>query len=407
MDDRTDHDDPVTGPEGAGQEIPLDGPREAGGARSRWPLVGVIGLAVVAVLVVALAGRAGDDGDGGSGADPGGEAPSAAWNRTWVVERIVEGGEDRPVVAAGTEPPTLTLTEADGVTFTGCNGGAGPARLDGDRLVVDEVSSTLMGCEGPDGQALMAQDAWLGEFLMAGPTVTVDADTLVLATDDAEVHLREAAAGASEPGAPAPPGGDAPAETEDGFWGGRWQVLGVDPVDPSLPAELADDEVADELFLDATTEGLVSFTGCNGGAGDASLDGDVLEVGPMMSTELACGGPDGEALMAYDRWMADLLTSGPTVDVDGDDLTLTGADATVRLVRVADDGVTSSPGGGFDDGGDPDAPVSDLPGSDQPGTDQPWSIEPTPPDAPGAGRSGSSGGGSPPSPGAAPGTDPG
>ncbi len=370
-----------TVPEGAVQEIDLaDRP---GGRWSWWPLVGVVGLLAVAVAIAVVA-VGGDDDGLGTTADPDRDAPGATWDRTWTIDRIVDGGDDRPVVPAGTEPPTLTLTESDGVSFTGCNGGAGAARLDGDRLVVDDVMSTLMGCEGPDGQALMAQDVWLGEFLMAGPTFAVAGDTLVLATDDAEVHLREAA-----------PADRAPAEIDGGFWGSRWQVLEVDPLDPALPADLAGDVVADRFALDATVAGQVSFDGCNGGGGDASLDGDVLEVSPMSSTEMACGGPDGEALMAWDRWMADFLTSGPTVAVDGDDLTLTGTDATVRLRRLGDP-VAATPGSSFGDAGDPDAPVSNEPQTTMPRSDEPSA----PPGADGA-----SSGGSRPSPGVAPGTD--
>ena len=64
--------------------------------------------------------------------------------------------------------------------------------------------------------------------------------------------------------------------------------------------------------------------GCNTLFGDASWDGDTLDVQePMASTLMACE----EALMAQDQWLASFLTSSPALEVDGDAVTL-GDDTT-------------------------------------------------------------------------------
>ena len=65
--------------------------------------------------------------------------------------------------------------------------------------------------------------------------------------------------------------------------------------------------------------------GCNQLASTWSLEGDVLVVPGMAMTQMAC---EPAALMDQDTWLSAVLTSRPTVTLDGDDLTLT-ADGTV------------------------------------------------------------------------------
>lgn len=64
--------------------------------------------------------------------------------------------------------------------------------------------------------------------------------------------------------------------------------------------------------------------GCNTLNGDATWEGDTLEVAePMASTMMACDQP----LMDQDQWLSTFLTSSPALEVDGDTLTL-GDDTT-------------------------------------------------------------------------------
>jgi heat shock protein HslJ len=64
--------------------------------------------------------------------------------------------------------------------------------------------------------------------------------------------------------------------------------------------------------------------GCNTINGEATWEGDTLEVAePMASTMMACDQP----LMDQDQWLSTFLTSSPALEVDGDTLTL-GDDAT-------------------------------------------------------------------------------
>lgn len=74
--------------------------------------------------------------------------------------------------------------------------------------------------------------------------------------------------------------------------------------------------------------------GCNHLGGTARLEEGRLVVEGMGGTEMGC--PD--ELMKQDQWLTDFLTSRPRWNLDGDNLTLAGKDAEIRLTdrRVAD-----------------------------------------------------------------------
>src|SRR5690606_16252954 len=74
--------------------------------------------------------------------------------------------------------------------------------------------------------------------------------------------------------------------------------------------------------------------GCNHLSAPYAWDGTTLVVTGMAGTEMGCD----PTLHAQDEWLAELLTSRPDVSIDGDTLTISGKDVTVRLVdrEVAD-----------------------------------------------------------------------
>ena len=81
------------------------------------------------------------------------------------------------------------------------------------------------------------------------------------------------------------------------------------------------------LTFDGT--GRVSaIAGCNTLSGSYAVEDEQLVVGEELAmTRMACS-PE---LMDQDTWLAELLTSNPTIVVDGDTLTLTADDVTLEL----------------------------------------------------------------------------
>lgn len=161
-------------------------------------------------------------------------------------------------------------------------------------------------------------------------------------------------------------GDDDNVSTDDGtevtvgdVWGHRWEVERIQADDDAAAASWSRTAGEDPRYLDLTVEGQIRFNGCNGGSGPAVLADGILEVRDMISTQMACTGPDGERLMAYDQWMAAFLQSGPTVSRDGDELVLAGADGTIQLSKSAagDPSADTDPSNTVD----PDTPVSSGP----------------------------------------------
>ena len=99
-----------------------------------------------------------------------------------------------------------------------------------------------------------------------------------------------------------------------------------------LSIDVAGHELVAGTQVRLTFEGdrIGAHAGCNQLGGTWSVDDDALVVpDDMVMTEMACDPP---ALMDQDTWLASFLTSGPTVALDGDTLTLTADEVTLTLL---------------------------------------------------------------------------
>lgn len=74
--------------------------------------------------------------------------------------------------------------------------------------------------------------------------------------------------------------------------------------------------------------------GCNSFGGSLYLEGNTMRVGSLGSTGLGCDA----ARLDQDDWMADFFLSGPTLQLDGDELTIENSEATLSFLdrEVAD-----------------------------------------------------------------------
>ena len=134
----------------------------------------------------------------------------------------------------------------------GCNLLGGEYRIDGDTLRLDGgLSMTEMGCE----QALMDQDTRLADLLLAGPTVVVDGDTLVLSAADASITFLDRVV--ADP--------DLPIE------GTVWTLVTV--IDGESASSIPMDATSTLTFVDGSAR---VATGCNTGSATASVgDGTI------------------------------------------------------------------------------------------------------------------------------------
>jgi heat shock protein HslJ len=83
-----------------------------------------------------------------------------------------------------------------------------------------------------------------------------------------------------------------------------------------------------ELRITFQDGSLSANAGCNTMNGGYSFDGSTMQLEMLATTEMAC--PD--ALMAQDDFLAELLTSGPTVELDDDVLTISSGEVTLTLL---------------------------------------------------------------------------
>lgn len=84
-----------------------------------------------------------------------------------------------------------------------------------------------------------------------------------------------------------------------------------------------------EITIDFAGGGLSANAGCNVQNGGYSIDDGNLQVDTMTSTMMACD----DALMAQDDRIVVLLSSSPSVALDGDTLTIQGGSTLVLTER--------------------------------------------------------------------------
>ena len=92
------------------------------------------------------------------------------------------------------------------------------------------------------------------------------------------------------------------------------------------PQTLVPDVAVTLTFADGRVSGTA---GCNRFMGAYSVSGGLLKAPQLASTMMFCAGPRGE----QETWVMALLSSAPTVSVDGDTMVLTGATSTVTFRR--------------------------------------------------------------------------
>ena len=136
---------------------------------------------VVAVIAVLALWGCGDDDDVSTGDVPDGPALAAEY----LSMEVTEDGRPRELV-----PGTRIRLSFDGDRLgasLGCNQLGGRYRLDGDVLVVDELSSTEMGCDPPRHD----QDRWFADLLTSRPALAVAGDDLTVTSGTTIITFRD------------------------------------------------------------------------------------------------------------------------------------------------------------------------------------------------------------------------
>jgi heat shock protein HslJ len=246
---------------------------------------------VAVVATCALAAGCGEEtgDDGGSGGKS-----SLLAGRTFVVTSIDNGGEPWGLVR-DTEA-RLTFDDSTMGITAGCNNLSGHYRLDDDRLIVDGMNTTDMGCSKP----LMKQDAWLAGLFEA--PVTVGRDPLTLTSGIVELRLTD-----REDVSP-----------DLSLAGTRWQLDGLvsgETVSSVSPGA--------EAWLEIAEDGTVALsTQCQRWEGGVTTADSTLTFGPLEVTSRAC--IDSTKTEEYaERTMLAVLDGEAAYDIVEHSLTVT------------------------------------------------------------------------------------
>jgi heat shock protein HslJ len=260
-------------------------------------------LIVVPMLLVAgLTGCAGEAGrDSAAGEYP--AAPATATTalpegRTFVSTGVTAAGQPKALVTGTTI--RLQIQAADKISVqAGCNTAAGPARIEGTKLVVEDFATTEVGCE----QALQQQDEWIHGFFTARPTWQLTGNDLVLTTADLEMKLTDRAA----------------AEPARSLVDTKWTlntIVGTGGTASSVPVGVT-------ATMTFTADGRVSgSTGCNSFGGTATIAGNKITFGDVASTRRACNGAAG----SLEADVLRVLNGAATFRIEGDRLILDAPD---------------------------------------------------------------------------------
>ncbi|UWZ34128.1 META domain-containing protein [Dactylosporangium roseum] len=246
-------------------------------------------LPLLLVLAVVPAGCARD----------GASAPAEGrpWGRTFLSTSVTEQGQPRPLVGS-TRIELRFDPKGRLVVRAGCNHIAGGARLDGDKLVVEELSMTEMGCDPPRHE----QDRWVTAFLGGRPAWRLDGTELVLEGGGTRIVLTDREV----------------ADPDRPLAGPRWAVdtLITGEVAGSVPAGLL-------AYLSFDADGTVTgFGGCNDLGGRYSVSGGGITFTDLVTTRKACPGEPS----AVESAMTAVLRGTVTFTIEAGHLTLTHPD---------------------------------------------------------------------------------
>jgi heat shock protein HslJ len=242
--------------------------------------VAVAGMAAVIVLLGVACGSSTSSSPDSTGADD-----SPLDGRTFLSQSVTEDGQPR--VMAGDQPIRLTFADSRIAANPGCNSMGGTYSLDVDRLIVADLATTEMACADV---ALMDQDSWFADLLMAGPTLALAGDTLTMTSGSTIIVFvdRETA----DPDRP--------------LIGTTWVLESI--IDGESASSVPAGVRADLTFT--ADERLSAFLGCNRGSASAIVDDTSVEIGPLTTTRMACGELETEVEAAM------IATLAGTVDYE-------------------------------------------------------------------------------------------
>lgn len=221
---------------------------------------------------------------GGGASQAAGAASPLAGASSPEVATPLEGTNWQLTDYAGPEGNTIPVPEAVAATAlfeggkvsgnSGCNTFTGTYTLDGEKITISQLATTMMAC----GDIQMALETAFTTAMSKVATWSISGDTLELKTAEGKVGLKFAAV-------------EAPALT-----GTQWFANGINNGKGGVEGIAAGTEVTATFGDDGKVTG---SGGCNTYNAGYTVDGSKIKIGPVASTKMLCEGDAGTQEAAY------------------------------------------------------------------------------------------------------------
>jgi heat shock protein HslJ len=252
---------------------------------------------LIVIPMLLLAGCAGEAAREGVAGEPAAPAPLPA-GRTFVSTGVTSGGQPKALVTGTTI--RLSVGENNVISVqAGCNTVSGQARLDGGKLVSDELAISAIGCPAN----LSEQDNWIYGFFRGHPTWKLTGNDLVLTGGDLELTLIDRAV----------------AEPDRALFDTKWKVDTVVATGGSASSVPTGVTATMTFTRDNKVTG---STGCNSFGGSVTVTGNQITFGDLVSTRRACEGAVG----SLEADLLKIVDATVTYRIEGDRLILEAPD---------------------------------------------------------------------------------
>ncbi len=239
---------------------------------------------------------------------------------TWVLESYKDGSGTHQALDRTEVTLNFNKQEQQMGGNAGCNHYGGTYELQGNKLKLLEVTSTLMACID---EAVMNQETAYLKALSKAEEYKIEDGVLTLTGGGFEIKFKEKTLTTTTTTTSTLPDVNPLAKT-------FWRLVSYTG---ETGAHTALEQTDVTLNFDAGKNQFGGVAGCNQYGGEYTIKGSALTTGSIYQTEMYC---NDEAVMQQERDYLEALQDAEQFEIDGDTLTITGGGWTLKFEKYAE-----------------------------------------------------------------------